>query len=327
MPVGPSHSRSRGGSFRGSGSSRGGGFSFGGGSSSRRRHGGGTFVFLGRPVSIDMGIWKGVVSIGMFVIFLGFLLIVSIGMSYTSNVNLKYAKNQVTIMKEDAVYYADLLQKADAEVDGYYKTTGHFTRTVRELDDDDYDMTRTGIYEWDYVDGVMRYFVVYRYYNVITGKETTAHTYATYSQANVSSLQSTGEISIAYTYDEGDASAYSINVGYSLEKNMEYKAFLQDKANYNKMFTIFIIADIVIAGLLILLVVCFVKKLKSTLKVAKEKREAEAAKEQAEVEVAEAKADEAQRMAKQKGRVCAYCRADVPDGDEVCPGCGSRTFN
>ena len=34
----------------------------------------------------------------------------------------------------------------------------------------------------------------------------------------------------------------------------------------------------------------------------------------------------AEKKAEQMNRVCKYCGANVPDGEETCPGCGSREF-
>ena len=49
-------------------------------------------------------------------------------------------------------------------------------------------------------------------------------------------------------------------------------------------------------------------------------------KKQAETQEAQAKAEMAEKQANQVGRVCKYCGANVPDGEETCPGCGSREF-
>ena len=41
---------------------------------------------------------------------------------------------------------------------------------------------------------------------------------------------------------------------------------------------------------------------------------------------AQAKAMSAQKDAEKKNRVCAFCGSAVPDNEESCPSCGSRTF-
>ena len=70
--------------------------------------------------------------------------------------------------------------------------------------------------------------------------------------------------------------------------------------------------DFLIVGGIVLYVV---KK----YKLAKKQTDAEVAKTEAETKLAE-------EQAKQTNRTCAYCGASVPDGDDCCPACGSRSF-
>ena len=74
-------------------------------------------------------------------------------------------------------------------------------------------------------------------------------------------------------------------------------------------------------------VVLFTSRMKQSLsKQAKKEQAVQDAKNDAEIAEAKARVEIAESKASQVGRTCKYCGADVPDGDSVCPACGSRHF-
>ena len=83
-----------------------------------------------------------------------------------------------------------------------------------------------------------------------------------------------------------------------------------------------VIAFVVIGVVVLIAVLFFVKKYKQ----AKKDQAVKDAKDEAEIAEARANAELAEAKASQVGRKCKYCGADVPDGDDVCPACGSRQF-
>ena len=110
-----------------------------------------------------------------------------------------------------------------------------------------------------------------------------------------------------------------MNMDYSLEANQEYNYEvyhldeLKTQKNSSLMTAlIFLGVDLLIVSGIVFFVV---KKYKN----AQRQADADLAKTEAETKLA-------QEQAKQINRTCDYCGASVPDGDDLCPGCGSRIF-
>ena len=187
-----------------------------------------------------------------------------------------------------------------------------------------YDPTEPGIYDMDfYRDGQEYFFIVYEYtYN---GTPQTDWTFAQYTEYQLKDIivEKDGIIEIAVgkltNTASGDDGVYAMNMDYSLEANQEYNYEVyylnQLKSEKNsKLLTAlaFGAVDLLIVGGIVLYLV---KKYKT----AQRKADAEIAKTEAETKLA-------QEQAKQINRICDYCGASVPDGEDMCPACGSRIF-
>lgn len=191
-----------------------------------------------------------------------------------------------------------------------------------------YDPTEPGIYDMDfYRDGQEYFFVVYEYPNLSGTGTTTDWTFAQYTKYQLKDLMTTGDnpgkLEIVYGYLTNTASkddgVYAMNADYTLEANQEYNYEvyhldeLKTQKNSSLMTAlIFLGVDLLIVSGIVFFVV---KKYKN----AQRQADADLAKTEAETKLA-------QEQAKQINRTCDYCGASVPDGDDLCPGCGSRIF-
>ena len=226
--------------------------------------------------------------------------------------------------------FSTIIKEAKKEVagDGYYLTKGTFAdRKFTSYGD---DPTSTGYYLTDYYEkGEYYYFIVYNMEYATddaVGQSKTKpwndSTFIEFTTYGVKDLS--GEIEVAYTYIDGEV--WAINTSYSLERNKDYqveKDYLEDLTENKKSYTKMIVIAFVVIGVVVLIAVLFfVKKYKQ----AKKDQAVKDAKDEAEIAEARANAELAEAKASQVGRKCKYCGADVPDGDDVCPACGSRQF-
>lgn len=185
------------------------------------------------------------------------------------------------------------------------------------------DNPKLGIYDMDfYHNGQEYFFIEFSYtYNLQTDKDFTFTQYTEYQLKDI--IKNGGKIKIAVGFLTNTASnddgVYAMNMDYSLEKNQDYQYEVYElnrlKSQKNaKVWTAvgFGAVDLLIVGGIVLYVV---KK----YKLAKKQTDAEVAKTEAETKLAE-------EQAKQINRTCSYCGANVPDGEDACPACGSRYF-
>ena len=289
-----------------------------------RMHFFGRTVILAGPAQTLLSLLLGVFILAI-VFFAG-----TIG---NMNDNKKYineSKEMIAKYEEYDEVYSTIIKEAKKEVagDGYYLTEGTFAdRKFTSYGD---DPTSTGYYLTDYYEkGEYYYFIVYNMEYATddaVGQSKTKpwndSTFIEFTTYGVRDLS--GTIEIAYTYIDGEV--WAINTSYTLERNKDYqveKDYLADlednKGSYVKML---VIVGVVIA-VVVLIAVLFIRK---KYKQAKKDQAVQDAKNEAEIAEARANAELAEAKASQVGRKCKYCGADVPDGDDVCPACGSRQF-
>lgn len=323
MPSGPSHSHSSGGGSSHSSSSR--GFSSGGFS------GGGVRVprapwhwhFGGRTVVISTG------KQNVFLAMLGALIVFIIatfgclGIKSGIKGQIKQQTANIEIFESDAEWYKNVITKAKSETgeeEGYYLTTATFDKKqILYYDESD---PKTGYYEYDTVNGVYYFYIIYKYTNQKTGEVVTAETYAQFTSSQAQGWN--GEI--AYAYSEEDSAWFAINTNYSLDKNMEYVKAKQLLKSSNSSLKSMKVAFVVCLVVTIGLAVGFVFVTKNIIKKAKAEAAAEEAKQQAEIEEAKADAEEAKSRASKVNRYCSYCGCKISDDVDQCPSCGSRVF-
>lgn len=353
MPIGPSHggrggggrsssSGGRGGDGRSSSSgSRGGGNLLGsvvggmiGGmltAGARRRHrehyygngGGGSYEH--EPATPSRRRPTAFLVLAIIMAFITFFT-VSIRNGFTKSAETQ--TNFAAIMKTDYAEYQALIgtaraQESLADTDPektHFITTATFSKT--KYTSYKANPTTKGIYQDFTLNNVQYYFIVYTYQD----ESGVTHTGTTYSQ--FSSAQATGwDGEIAYAKIDGQyVSMNTSYTSYPIEDCAEYKYTLAI-AESNKQLasrTIWVIVGEVL--LIALFVTLYILKLRKYRKLVKQDEEAYAQVQQANVNEAQAKAEAAQKDADKKNRVCAFCGSTVPDGEDVCPACGSRTF-
>ncbi len=225
--------------------------------------------------------------------------------------------------------FDSIIKKANNGDTGYYIVNASFSERKYTTYGD--DPTATGYYLTDYYEKAQYYyFIVYNFYYheddaIGQAKANPVWNDSTFIQYTFDSVKDLGgTLQIAYTHIDGEV--WAINTSYTLEKNKDYaleKTYLEDleedKSIYTKMLIIDIVVLAVVIGIAALFIVKKYKQAKKDQAVKDAKNEAEIAEAQARVEIAEAKAS-------QVGRKCQYCGADIPDGEQVCPACGSRHF-
>ncbi len=327
MPVGPSHS-----SHSSGGGSHGGGFSGGGGgwsSGSRSYHPHPrhpiTIHWFGRPVVFSTGVQNTLVSLLVIFLFVAFFGVFSI-IGYSVNIQ-EYNKNkqELAVFETDAVYYQNLISKAQASEEGYFITSGTFEgRFYYSYDEDDF--AGTGVFEYQVVNGVTYYFINYTYVND-KGQTLKGETYTQFSssQARAMILDDIGTIEIAYTYDSDEGGYVSINTSYSLEKNQDYN-ILKKEVEDNKSSNVLLIIGIVLLVVAACIFVGLIFVIRNQIKKSKTQAQVDSAKAEAEIAESKANAEKAEAEANSKNRMCDYCGCSVPDGASKCPSCGSRMF-
>lgn len=336
--------RSSGGGFSG-GSFSGGGFraGFGGNGSSYNRgsssgnyndgpraprrpwrmHFFGRTVILAGPAQTLLSLLFGVL------IFAAIFLVGIVGNMSESKEFMTESKEIIAKYEEYDKVYSTIIDRAEAHQDGYYIVDAEFA--MRKFTSYDDDPTLTGYYLTDYYEKAeYYYFVVYEFdYHADdeigqakTNKTWNDSTFIEFTTYGIRDLN--GTIKVAYTYIDGEV--WAINTSYTLARNKDYqleKDYLADLKDNQKTYTkMIIIASVVIVVVVLIAVLFIVKKYKQ----AKKDQAIQDAKNEAEVAEARAKAELAEAKASKVGRKCKYCGADVPDGDNICPACGSRQF-
>lgn len=337
MPVGPSHSRSGGGSrsfggggFRSSGSFR--GSSFGG--SSRGHH---VPVFHRRPIRMHLFGTNVIVTTGrqsilalLFVfIFIGvFACFITSSIKNNLSEEMQISKGFVTQCEIDAEWYADAKIKAESgNYEDFFITTATYIGVQRIY----YNHSNPTGYYYDNdldvrVNNIPYFYLIYQYEvpedNNGDGKNDVleGETYSSFSSSQAAGWDK----KIIVGKDNG--SWASINYSYTLATNMEYQNEKNIVASYESSITSFNIAFVISVIVVIGLVIALVLVIVNTIKKGKKEYEQEQQKKEAEVAEARAKSVEAERKAKQINRHCAYCGSSVPDGESNCPSCGSAKF-
>lgn len=274
----------------------------------------------------------------IFSLFIIIILFASVMCFYSAKSASYYTydiKDQQELVLEYETRDKDYMTLINGAKEGTYQTyefdiSTYWNPAINDFDYDkyygDYDPTTPGIYDFDfYHNGQEYFFIVYEYPKLSGGGYDTDWTFAQYTKYQLKDIMNTkgGKITIAYGYLTNTASnddgVYAMNMDYSLEANQEYQYEVYTLKNLksqrnSKIWTAvaFGAVDLLIVGGIVLYVV---KK----YKLAKKQTDAEVAKTEAETKLAE-------EQAKQINRTCSYCGANVPDGEDACPACGSRYF-
>ncbi len=329
MARGFSHSGSSGGGRSGGGFS---GSSFGG-SSRRSSSGSGSSYHRPRgPMRVPMFGRVMVITTGMqtlfaflfFFIFAAIAGLVTVG-GAKSDYNEGYKEEKALVQKfeEYDVTFRDIIAKAQAGTyDNYKIVEGSYgDRKYTYYDDDPSDI---GYYRAFYRNGAYYYFIVYEY-EAPDGKTKIDSTFTQYLEQDVSvGYGENGTIEIACA--KIGKEYWAINTDYSLSKNQDYHYAKAEMAEYEQLAkstnTTMIVCWILLAALVVILALVIVKEYKK----AKKQEAVQDAKNEADIAEAESRADIARKAAKAKGRVCDYCGNSIPDDEDKCPSCGSRTY-
>ena len=323
-----------GGGFGGGSRSSGGGFSFGSSSRSsgssyssgghyhhhhHRPRGPWHIPMFGRTVVIAPGT--------QFLFYILAIVMIFSTIMFSSNVKaigwkgdeIKAQQEYVTKYETYSETFLDVIEKAQSGNYSNYKVeTVPFPYIYRTWYNE--SNPQPGYYKAFNFEGVEYYFIVYEY----TAVDNTQKVDSTFAQYYFQDIPSNGQIEIAHA--KIGSEHWAINTDYTLEGNMDYqydKAYLADlKADRNRTITSTLIYGALLAGAVTIVVLVVVKKFKN----AQKKADLENQKTEAEIAEAKAKAEVAEAQAQKVGRTCQYCEAPVPDGADVCPGCGSRLF-
>lgn len=187
-----------------------------------------------------------------------------------------------------------------------------------------YDPTTPGIYDFDFYHNGQEYFFIVYEYPIAGSGMMTDWTFAQYTKYQLKDIYSQGgKIKIAYGYLTNTASnddgTYAMNMDYSLEANQEYQYEVYELNRLKSQRTTKILTAVGFGAVDLLIVGGIVLYVVKKYKLAKKQTDAEVAKTEAETKLAE-------EQAKQINRTCSYCGANVPDGEDACPACGSRYF-
>ncbi len=308
-----------------------------------RMHFFGRTVILAGPAQTLLSLLLGV-FIFSIVFFAGI-----IGNMNDNKAYIEESKEMIAKYEEYDEVFATIIKEAKKNVDDdYFIVTAEFKPTEYKTYGD--NPSNTGYYLTDYYEkGQYYYFIVYEFkyhaddeigqakganakwndstfieYTKEGSLETGVNDMIVYKDPDNTSLGKVGKIEVAYTYINGNV--FAINTSYTLERNKDYQAekdYLADlednKGSYVKML---VITGVVLA-VIILIAVLFIRR---KYKQAKKDQAVQDAKNEAEIAEARANAELAEAKASKIGRTCKYCGADVPDGDDICPACGSRQF-
>lgn len=270
----------------------------------------------------------------IFSLFIIIILFASVMCFYSAKSASYYTydiKDQKELVLEYETRDKDYMTLINGAKEGIYEIqefdiTPYYNESTQSFKYEKYyneDNPKLGIYDMDfYHNGQEYFFIEFSYtYNLQPDKDFTFTQYTEYQLKDI--IKNGGKIKIAVGFLTNTASkddgVYAMNIDYSLEKNQDYQYEVYElnrlKSQKNaKIWTAvgFGAVDLLIVGGIVLYVV---KK----YKLAKKQTEAEVAKTEAETKLAE-------EQAKQINRTCSYCGANVPDGEDACPACGSRYF-
>lgn len=186
--------------------------------------------------------------------------------------------------------------------------------------------TIPGIYDIDfYRNGQEYFFVVFEYNDGVNDK--TDWTFTQYTKYQLEDILSDpnnpGKIAIAVgrltNTASNDDGIWAINMDYSLESNQDYHYEVSELSRMKTQKNSSLKTALIFLGVDLLIVGGIVFYLVKKFKTAQRKADAEIAKTEAETKLAT-------EQAKQINRTCDYCGASVPDGEDMCPACGSRVF-
>ena len=313
MPVGPSHSR--GGSSRSSGPS-GFGRSSGGFSSSRSSYSSPsrsrsshhtTVVYTGGGGGYYGGIYvkpmspkaKKITALVFGVIFC--LIIGLVGaFKFVNNIGT------VSLMRQDAREYAQIIKKAQKGEDGYYLAhfdlissgsghTGYEIYYKKVSPDRNFSATA---YNYVYKNGVEYFYLEYEFTDT-EGRRISGETYTCYSE---NAVQGLSEITIAYTKNfDNDGSWDSMDINYKLSNNMDYWLASRNTLSGLGMAVVFL-------GLTALFIYMIVR-ISQNKPIFKKANAVEQAKEEVRIH-----------------RTCKHCGSIVRPEVVKCPSCGSGQF-
>ncbi len=321
-----------------------GGFSFGGSTSRssssdhhhhhHRRRGPWHIPMFGRTVVVTTGARSALSFVFVFLIMAMIICFSSISTIKNYGTAITESEGYIEQYIDYDKTYSNIIAKAKAGADGYYIGKGEFSKI--KYTTYNANPTKTGLYETDvYLNGQNWWFIVYDMDyanndpNAVGSAVWNDSTFTQYDQYALQDFKDTDsdgklEIEIAYTYINGKV--YAINTDYSLEVNKDYAyevEYLDDLKSTRKSSLMVALGSGAVAVLIITIVVAVVVK---KIKNSQRKEELEMEKAAAETAEANANAELAREKAKQINRTCKYCGASVPDGDEMCPACGSRYF-
>ena len=338
---------SRGGGGGGRSGGSGGGFSRGGGFSSRSSsswssssssYGGGGYHHTPRPRrpwNIPMFGRTVVVTTraqSIFSLFIMIILFASV-MCYYSAKSASYYTHDIKKQQEKVLYretrdkdYMTLINGAKAgiyeiqefDITPYYNESTQSFKYEKYYNEDNPEL---GIYDMDFYHNGQEYFFIEFSYNSGADKDFTFTQYTEYQLKDI--IRNGGKIKIAVGNLTNTASkddgTYAINMDYSLEANQEYQYEVYTLKNLKSQRTSKILTAVGFGAVDLLIVGGIVLYVVKKYKLAKKQTDAEVAKTEAETKLAE-------EQAKQINRTCSYCGANVPDGEDACPACGSRYF-
>lgn len=340
-----------GGGGGGSRSSGGGGFRFSSSSSSSHRnydsYGGGHYHHRPRrPWHIPM-FGRTVIVTTRAQSFFSMLLVVLLfcgAMCFFNARSVGYTSNQIKDQQEQVEYFEtrdeDYMTLIKGAKKGIYETQyfdisqfwNGTSFITKQFVNDDFP-GGVGIYDIDFYHNGQEYFFIYFSY-VDNGKTKYEDTFTQYTMNQLEDVLTQenhpGEIAIAVgkltNTASGDDGVYAMNMDYSLEANQDYQYVVYELDRLKSEKNSKLLSALAFGGVDLLVIGGIVLYVVKKYKQAERKTNAEIEKIQAETAQAQANATIAEEKAKQLNRKCQYCGASVPDGDEMCPACGSRYF-
>ena len=281
--------------------------------------------FFGRTIVVTTGFQSLMSLLLIGILFFCFMFYFSISSMKQAKAYVDDSKQMVQKYEDGADQFLDIIEKAKSGNYENYKIVMGTYDPAKELDySGGHDPFMDGIYKCMFREGVWWYFVAYEYVD-LDGEEQLDWTFTQYLRQDLPSGGFNEEIEIAIAKINGQN--WAINTDFSLDVCQEYLEEVESLESQQKVYKSAVTKVVIYSVILVVVILVVVLVLVRKFKTAQKKEELEIAKSEAEVAEAQAKAEEAERVAKTKGRVCRYCGADVPDGDETCPGCGSREFD
>ena len=277
MPSGL-HGGSGGGSHFGGGAS-GGGFHSSGGGNGFHFRGPRTFIFFGHHYYFSSQTMQKLSAILFFVIFSAFFV-------FFGGVSIASAKNNLSKIEIDYLYYQDMIETARSNPalvrDGY--VVSHFYNEdakkwyfVYKIEKDDYE---TGESIW------------------LQG-----WTYSVYSRDEINSIAVGSVVEIAVDSPIVDKNTDSIPTDFKTKKLSDDGEYLSAQKSLSTGIIILVISSALTIGLIVGLVLTAIKNAKKEEIEKTEKEQIE--------------------LNKKNGKVCKYCGRPLGDDVDVCPSCGA----